>query len=153
MPITVTANAAREHIGEEVGLSDWLTIEQDRIDAFADATNDHQYIHIDAEAAERTPFGSTIAHGFLTLSLLTDLAGSSGLHLENTDLLINYGMNKVRFLAPVNVNDEIRARTVLREIEEKRPGQHLITNEVTIEIKGKDKPALIAEWLTMAFTH
>jgi len=152
MAITVSKEDAKNYLNQEVGLSDWLRIEQDRIDAFADASNDHQFIHIDRQAAAETPFGTTIAHGFLTLSLLTDLAATNGIQLDNAGMLINYGLNKVRFLAPVKVDGEIRARVVLRGFEEKRPGQFLVTTEVTIEIKGEDKPALIAEWLTMAIT-
>ena len=133
-------------------MSDWLKIDQSRINAFADATNDHQFIHIDPEAAAQGPFGKTIAHGFLTLSLLTDLSEANGVQLENAVMLINYGLNKVRFLAPVKVDDEIRARIVLNDFEEKRPKQFLVTTGITIEIKGQDKPALIADWLTMAIT-
>jgi acyl dehydratase len=152
MAITVTKENAEDYLNQEVGVSDWLKIEQGRINAFADATNDHQFIHIDPDAAAQTPFGTTIAHGFLTLSLLTDLAATNGIQLDNTEMLVNYGMNKVRFLAPVKVNDEIRARVILKGFEEKRPQQFLITLEVTIEIKGQDKPALITDWITMAIT-
>jgi len=150
MALIVSKRDAKNFVGQEVGVSDWLRIGQERIDAFADATNDHQFIHVDPQAAAETPFGTTIAHGFLTVSLLTDLAGTNGIQLENAVMVINYGMNKVRFLAPVKVDDEIRARIVLNDFEEKRPKQFLITTEVTIEIKGEDKPALVAEWLTMA---
>ncbi len=150
MALIVSKRDAKNFVGQEVGVSDWLKIEQERIDAFADATNDHQFIHVDPEAAAQTPFGTTIAHGFLTVSLLTDLAGTNGIQLENAVMVINYGMNKVRFLAPVKVDDESRARIVLNDFEEKRPKQFLITTGVTIEIKGEDKPALVAEWLTMA---
>jgi len=152
MAITISREDAKNYIGREVGVSDWLKLEQDRIDAFADATNDHQFIHVDPQAAARTPFGTTIAHGFLTVSLLTDLAAGNGVQLEDAVMVVNYGLNKVRFLAPVKVNDEIRARIVLNDFEEKRSKQFLITVAVTIEIKGQDKPALIAEWLTMAIT-
>ncbi len=152
MAITISKGDAKNHIGREVGVSNWLKIEQNRIDAFADATNDHQFIHVDPQAAARTPFGTTIAHGFLTISLLTDLAAANGIQLEDAVMVVNYGLNKVRFLAPVKVNDKIRARVVLNNFEEKRSKQFLITVAVTIEIKGQDKPALIAEWLTMAIT-
>ena len=150
MALTVTKENANDHVGHEVGVSKWLKIDQDRIDAFAGATNDHQFIHVDPEAAAQSPFGTTIAHGFLTLSLFTHLAGTDGIQLENAVMLVNYGMNKLRFLTPVKVDDEIRARIVLNDFEEKRPGQFLITTGVTIEINGEDKPALVAEWLTMA---
>lgn len=152
MALTISKENAKNHLGQEVGVSDWLKIDQSRINAFADATNDHQFIHIDPEAAAQGPFGKTIAHGFLTLSLLTDLSEANGVQLENAVMLINYGLNKVRFLAPVKVDDEIRARIVLNDFEEKRPKQFLVTTGITIEIKGQDKPALIADWLTMAIT-
>ncbi len=153
MALIVSKRDAKNFVGQEIGISDWLKIEQERIDAFADATNDHQFIHVDPEAAAQTPFGITIAHGFLTVSLLTDLAGTNGIQLENAVMVINYGMNKVRFLAPVKVDDEIRARIFLIDFEEKRPKQFLITTKVTVEIKGEDKPALVAEWLTMSVTN
>lgn len=152
MALTISIEDANNYLGQEVGVSDWLKIEQSRIDAFADATNDHQFIHIDPDAAAEGPFGMTIAHGFLSLSLLTDLAANNGIQLENTAMLINYGFNVVRFLAPVKVDDEIRARIVLNAFEEKRPKQFLVTSGITIEIKGEDKPALVAEWLTLVMT-
>jgi len=148
--LLVSKKDAKNFIGQEVGVSDWLKIDQDRIDAFAEATNDHQFIHVDPEAAAQTPFGTTIAHGFLIVSLLGDLAGANAIQIENTVMVINYGMNKVRFLTPVKVDDEIRARIILIGFEEKNPNQFLITTKVTIQIKGEDKPALVAEWLTMA---
>ncbi len=153
MALSVSKDKALELVGKEVGLSDWLAIEQTRIDTFADATNDHQFIHVDPAAAAQTPFGSTIAHGFLSLSLLTDLAGKNGIHLDDTTFVVNYGINKLRFLSPVKVNDQVRARVTLNEFEEKRPGQYLITMGVVIEIENQEKPALIAEWLVMAFTQ
>ncbi len=152
MALTLSADELKMHIGQEVGVSEWLQIDQDRINAFADATNDHQFIHIDPEAAARSVFGQTIAHGFLSLSLLTDLAAKNGIQLENSAMQINYGLNKVRFLNPVKVDDEIRARVILNGVEEKRSGHFLVTTQVTIEIKGEDKPALVAEWLTMTLT-
>lgn len=152
MAVKLSAENAISHIGEEVGVSGWLKIQQDRIDAFADVTNDHQFIHVDPEAAAQGPFGKTIAHGFLSLSLLTDLAATNGIQIENVEMLINYGFDKVRFLAPVKVDDEIRARIVLRDFVEKRPKQYLVTAAITIEIKGEDRPALVADWLTMAMT-
>jgi acyl dehydratase len=153
MALNVSKDEALELVGKEVGLSDWLAIEQTRIDTFADATNDHQFIHVDPAAAAQTPFGSTIAHGFLSLSLLTDLAGKNGIHLDDTTFVVNYGINKLRFLSPVKVDDQVRARVTLNEFEEKRPGQYLITMGVVIEIENQEKPALIAEWLVMAFTQ
>ncbi|NVJ98266.1 MAG: MaoC family dehydratase [Alphaproteobacteria bacterium] len=138
-----------DYIGKETGVSDWMKIDQDRINAFADVTDDHQFIHIDPEAAAKTPFGTTIAHGFLTLSLLTPLSAGASLGVKNTVMGINYGCDKVRFMSPVKVNSEIRARVKLASVDEKPGNRLLLKNEITIEIKGEDRPALIAEWLTM----
>lgn len=139
-----------DYIGKEVGLTDWVEIDQDRINKFADATGDHQYIHIDPERAAQTPFGTTIAHGFLTLSMIPMLsAENGGLKLENAVMGINYGLNKVRFINPVKVGSKIRGRFTLTGVEEKKPNHFLLTNTVVIEIEGEEKPALIAESLGM----
>jgi acyl dehydratase len=139
-----------EYVGKEVGVTDWLEVDQDRINKFADATGDHQYIHIDAERAAETPFGTTIAHGFLTLSLLSMLGSKNGgMKLENSVMGINYGLDKVRFINPVKVDAKIRARFQLISAEEKKPKHYLMKHNVTIEIDGEEKPALIAEWLGM----
>ena len=146
----INASQLQDYVGKEVGLTDWIEVEQERINQFADATGDHQYIHLDAERAAQTPFGTTIAHGFLTLSLLSMLSGmGGGLKLENTVMGINYGLDKVRFLNPVKSGAKIRARFVLASAEEKKPGNYLLKHNVTVEIDGEDKPALIAEWLGM----
>lgn len=146
----INASQLQDYVGKEVGLTDWLEVDQERINQFADATGDHQYIHLDAERAAQTPFGTTIAHGFLTLSLLSMLSGmGGGLKLENTVMGINYGLDKVRFLNPVKSGAKIRARFVLASAEEKKPGNYLLKHNVTVEIDGEDKPALIAEWLGM----
>jgi acyl dehydratase len=144
----INASQLQDYVGKEVGLTDWIEVDQERINQFADATGDHQYIHLDAERAAQTPFGTTIAHGFLTLSLLSMLSGmGGGLKLENTVMGINYGLDKVRFLNPVKSGAKIRARFVLASAEEKKPGNYLLKHNVTVEIDGEDKPALIAEWL------
>ncbi len=140
-----------DYIGKETGVSDWFLIDQDRINKFADVTLDHQFIHVDPKAAAETPFGTTIAHGFLTLSMLAHLATSSMLGIEGTKMGVNYGTEKVRFLSPVKVDSEIRARVKLVEVTEKPGGRLLLKNEVTVEINGEKHPALIAEWLTMVF--
>jgi acyl dehydratase len=146
----INASQLQGYVGKEVGLTDWIEVDQERINQFADATGDHQYIHLDAERAAQTPFGTTIAHGFLTLSLLSMLSGmGGGLKLENTVMGINYGLDKVRFLNPVKSGAKIRARFVLASAEEKKPGNYLLKHNVTVEIDGEDKPALIAEWLGM----
>ena len=137
-------------IGTEVGVSDWVLIDQDRINKFADATMDHQFIHVDPEQA--TPvFGSTIAHGFLSLSLVAGIPFDQeiGLVLEGTKMGLNYGLDKVRFLSPVPVDSEVRIRMKCIDISEKNPGQYLAKTEVTMEIKGVEKPALVAETLSM----
>ena len=137
-------------IGTEVGVSDWVLIDQDRINKFADATMDHQFIHVDPEQA--TPvFGSTIAHGFLSLSLIAGIPFDQeiGLVLEGTKMGLNYGLDKVRFLSPVPVDSEVRIRMKCIDISEKNPGQYLAKTEVTMEIKGIEKPAFVAETLSM----
>ena len=137
-------------IDTEVGVSDWVLINQDRINKFADATMDHQFIHVDPEQA--TPvFGSTIAHGFLSLSLVAGIPFDQeiGLVLEGTKMGLNYGLDKVRFLSPVPVDSEVRIRMKCIDISEKNPGQYLAKTEVTMEIKGVEKPAFVAETLSM----
>ncbi len=137
-------------LGTEVGVSDWVLIDQDRINKFADATMDHQFIHVDPEQA--TPvFGSTIAHGFLSLSLVAGIPFDQeiGLVLEGTKMGLNYGLDKVRFLSPVPVDSEVRIRMKCIDISEKNPGQYLAKTEVTMEIKGIEKPAFVAETLSM----
>ena len=137
-------------IGTEVGVSDWVTIDQDRIDKFADATMDHQFIHVDPEQASPV-FGSTIAHGFLSLSLVAGIPFDQeiGMVLEGTKMGLNYGLDKVRFLSPVPVNSEVRIHMKCIDISENNPGQYLAKTEVTMEIKGVDKPAFVAETLSM----
>ena len=137
-------------IGTEVGVSDWVLIDQDRINKFADATMDHQFIHVDPEQA--TPvFGSTIAHGFLSLSLVAGIPFDQeiGLVLDGTKMGLNYGLDKVRFLSPVPVDSEVRIRMECIDISEKNPGQYLAKTKVTMEIKGIEKPAFVAETLSM----
>ncbi|MCE2526440.1 MAG: MaoC family dehydratase [Actinomycetia bacterium] len=142
-----------ERVGSEIGVSDWFAVTQDRINDFADATLDHQFIHVDpARAAAESPFGVTIAHGFLTLSLLPHLGSGVKVLPKGTKVEINYGTEKVRFLAPVPVNSQIRARATLADVTERRPGQFLIKKTITVEIKGADRPALVAETLTLAIT-
>lgn len=150
MSIVISADKLPGYIGKEVGVTDWFQIDQERINQFADATEDHQYIHVDEERAGQTPFGSTIAHGFLTLSLLAMFsAQGGGVKLENTVMGINYGLDKVRFINPVKVNKRIRARFELISAEEKKPNHFLMKHNVTVEIENENKPALIAEWLGM----
>jgi acyl dehydratase len=134
---------------DQEDVSDWLLISQEMIDQFADATKDHQYIHVNPEAAKSSPFGGTIAHGFLTLSLLPHLSvAARGNIVPEGATEINYGSNKLRFLAPVRSGKRVRGRFKSVEILEKRPGQFQLTTEATVEIEGEDKPALICEWIT-----
>jgi acyl dehydratase len=151
MPVA-TLDEIRGRIGQDVGVSGWLTVGQERITAFADATEDRQFIHVDPEAAGRTPFGGTIAHGFLTLSLLSRMAADTILLPDTTKMVVNYGLDRVRFLAPVRSGKRIRGRFSLDCVEEKAPGQILLRHIVTVEIEGEDKPALSAVWLTLLFT-
>ena len=139
-------------IGTQAGVSDWILIDQARINTFADVTQDHQFIHVNPEAAAKTPFGGPIAHGFLTLSLLSKMAEGGTIVMEGVKMGVNYGFDKVRFLNPVPVNSKVRGRFVIKSAEEKRPGQFLITYEVTVEIDGIEKPALVADWMGMQFT-
>ena len=137
-------------VGQEIGVSDWFEIDQNRIDVFADVTEDHQFIHIDPErAAKETPFGGTIAHGFLSLSMLSALAASTALVIDGMSMGINYGFDKVRFLQPVRAGKRIRGRFVLDEATERNPGQWMLKYAVTVEIEGESKPALMAHWLTL----
>jgi acyl dehydratase len=135
--------------GKELEPSDWLLIDQQRINCFADATNDHQFIHVDAEKAAASPFGSTIAHGFLSLSLLSHLMGQTMLVPEGTVMGINYGSDKVRYLQPVKVNSRVRARAKIEEVSERPGGQFLVKTSVVVEIENDQRPALIAELLSL----
>ena len=136
-------------IGTVIGQSDWIEIDQERVNVFADVTEDHQFIHIDPERAKQTPFGGTIAHGFLTLSLLSKFSAQAALKLNGANIGLNYGLNSVRFLSPVAVGKKVRGIFTLKDAAEKKPGQFLLTYEVNVEINGVDKPALVAEWLGM----
>ncbi|MFT6268072.1 MAG: acyl dehydratase [Alphaproteobacteria bacterium] len=150
MAITINAKALNDHIGKESGVSKWFTISQAQIDMFADATHDHQFIHVDVEKAKQTPFGTTIAHGFLSLSLLSAIAYDASINLENTVMGLNYGFDKIRFLQPVKVNSRVRGKMTLAKVVEKRPGEFLLSWDVSVEIESEEKPALSAQWLTMA---
>lgn len=137
--------------GKELGVSPWMSIGQDRIDAFAEVTEDRQFIHIDVQRARaETPFGGTIAHGFLTLSLLVPMASSAVPHIIGRRMGINYGIERLRFLAPVPAGARVRGRFTLEDWQERRPGEYLLSYGVSIEIEGQDKPALVATWLTLA---
>ncbi|MCK0152287.1 MaoC family dehydratase [Alcanivorax sp. S6407] len=149
----VEAASLAEYVGKELGASEWFEIDQDRINAFADATLDHQFIHVDPEQAKNTPFGSTIAHGYLTLSLLPYLQSTIDGFLmpKGMKMAMNYGFDKLRFMAPVKVGKRVRAVATLMEATEKREGQWLLKFAFNVEIEGEEKPALAAEWLLMYF--
>jgi acyl dehydratase len=140
-------------VGEELGTSDWLEIDQERINAFADVTEDHQFIHVDPERAAKTPFGTTIAHGFLTLSLIPALGkGRDGVKINlNSKMAVNYGLNRVRFITPVKVGSRVRMRTTLQAVDEVSPGIIQLTQTQTVEIDGGERPALVAESLTRLY--
>jgi acyl dehydratase len=149
MAQTVTRQELTAMVGRELGASDWFLIDQARVNEFADVTLDHQFVHVDVERAKATPFGGTIAHGFLTLSLLVHLCLPFIPEPVNRKLVVNYGFDKVRFSAPVKVGKRIRAVAKLGEVNERRPGNIVMRVDVTVEIEGENKPALVAEWLSL----
>lgn len=149
--LLVPAEELVNYIDTPLEPSGWFRIDQQRINDFADATLDHQFIHVDKEKALQTPFGATIAHGYLTLSLLPYLTADCGIAPQDILMAINYGSDKLRFLQPVVVDSEVRAHVRLLEVTEKAPGQVLLKCEVTVEIKGQEKPALIAHTLSLFF--
>jgi acyl dehydratase len=145
----IKATDLPDMIGKELEPSPWIEITQERVNQFADATNDHQFIHVSPLKAKMTPFGGTIAHGFLSLSLLSYLNAQSAMIPEGLVMAVNYGSDKVRYLAPVKVGRKIRSKQTILEAAEKRPGQWLVKTAVTVEIEGESTPALIAEILSM----
>src|SRR5436305_4794778 len=151
MPLA-SLDEIRAGVGQEIGISSWLVVDQARIDSFAEATEDRQFIHVDPDAAAQTPFGGTIAHGFLTLSLLSRMGAETMLLPEGMRMAVNYGLDRVRFLAPVKSGKRVRGRFTLDSAEEKAPGQLLMRHTVTVEIEGEEKPALTAQWLGLMFT-
>ena len=150
MPVAALPDI-RSKAGQDIGVSSWLTMDQQRIDEFAESTEDRQFIHVDPQAAAQTPFGTTIAHGFLSLSMLSRMAAEVMLIPDGTKMAVNYGLDRVRFIAPVKSGKRIRGRFRLDSIEEKVPGQLLFRHTVTVEIEGEEKPALTAEWLGLLF--
>ena len=147
MAETIAVSQLPELVGKVYAPTDWLEITQERVDQFADATNDHQFIHVDKEKASQTPFGGTIAHGYLTMSLLSYFSMQSGVLPEGLVMAVNYGSDKVRYLAPVPVGKRVRAHMKITDVSEKNPGQWLIRTAVTIEIEAVETPALVAEIL------
>jgi acyl dehydratase len=148
----LTTDTLQSAVGDEIGVSDWFEVTQENVNTFADVTKDHQFIHIDPVEAAKTPFGGTIAHGFYTMSMLSHFAENGcGITIEDAKMGVNYGCDKLRFIQPVRVGSRIRGRSILTSVVEKNPGQFLFTQTITVEIENSEKPALIAEWLTMAF--
>ncbi|WXL26635.1 MaoC family dehydratase [Ectopseudomonas mendocina] len=139
------------YVGKELGRSDWLIIDQERINQFAECTGDHQFIHVDPEKAKLTPFGSTIAHGFLSLSLVPKLMEDIMIVPQGLKMAVNYGLDSVRFIQPVKVNSKVRLGLTLTDVTEKSPGQWLLKAKAVLEIEGSEKPAYIAEPLTLCF--
>ena len=147
----VPAEKLVDYVGKEIGTSEWFEVDQERINQFADTTLDHQFIHVDPEKA--TPlFGSTIAHGFLSLSLIPHLTSQAVLAPENLKHVFNYGLDKVRFINPVNVGSKVRTHSKVTSVDDKGDGRYLMKTEITMEIDGIDKPAFIAESLSMFIT-
>ncbi|MDV5097957.1 MaoC family dehydratase [Pseudomonas sp. LSJ-87] len=140
-----------QYVGKELGRSAWLKIDQQRINLFAEATGDFQFIHVDPEKAAKTPFGGTIAHGFLTLSLIPKLIEDILVLPEGLKMVVNYGLDSVRFIQPVKVDSQVRLKVDLAEVTEKKPGQWLLKAIATLEIEGEEKPAYIAESLSLCF--
>jgi acyl dehydratase len=152
MVTEISLSDVRGLIGMETGLSDWITVDQSMIDAFAAATDDHQFIHVDpARAAAESPFGGTIAHGFLSLSMLSRMAAEAMIVPDNVKMAVNYGLDRVRFIAPVRTGKRIRGRFRLDSVVEKAPGQWLFRHTVIVEVEGEERPALTAEWLGLIF--
>ena len=147
---TVSPDDFEALVGTKLGVSDWITLDQERVNQFADCTEDHQFIHINEEAAAKTPFGGTIAHGFLTLSMLVKLGESVSVHPGGMVMGVNYGMNKVRFLAPVRAGKRVRAHVELASVDRKDEKRFLTQQNITVEIEGEETPALYAEWLGMS---
>ena len=140
-----------QYVGKELGHSEWVKIDQQRINLFAEATGDFQFIHVDPEKAAKTPFGGTIAHGFLTLSLIPKLIEDILVLPEGLKMVVNYGLDSVRFIQPVKVDSRVRLKVKLGEVTEKKPGQWLLKAIATLEIEGEEKPAYIAESLSLCF--
>jgi acyl dehydratase len=148
---TMSASALSARVGTEVGISDWFVIDQRMIDAFADLTQDHYFIHVDPVRAAATPFGGTIAHGFLTLSMLAAMAYQACPGVEGTRTQVNYGFNRLRFVAPVPSGSRIRGRFVLKRFDVQPSGRWQVIYDIRVEIEGESKPALVADWIGAGF--
>jgi acyl dehydratase len=150
---TNTAQSIQEKIGREIGVSEWLEITQSMIDRFADLTDDHQFIHTDPIAAAETPFGGTIAHGFLVLSMIAKFLRSADFRMHGASMSLNYGFDKIRLVSPVKAGSRIRGRFTLKNMIERSPDQWLSTLHVIIEVENEPKPAVVADWLGLQFVR
>lgn len=148
---TMSLDEIKAYVGKEIGVSDWFLLDQERINRFADLTEDHMFLHVNPEAAKATPFGGTIAHGLLTLSMMPVMAYQAMPGVSGTKMGVNYGYNKVRFMAPVKSGKRIRGRFTVKAVEPQSGGRIQIVQDVAIEVEGEPKPALAAEWITMVW--
>ena len=148
---TLSLKGFEDNIGKKIGTSRWFTIDQSRIDAFADVTEDHQFIHIDPEKAAETPFGHTVAHGFLTLSMLSAMSYDAIPRIEGLKMGVNYGFNKIRFVTPVAAGAKVRAHFILRSSTVEKPGELTNIVDLSIEIEGSNRPAIVAEWVSRQY--
>ena len=153
MPQLIKKSEIEQYIGHICEPTDWFKVTQEQVNVFADCTLDRQFIHVDPEAAAKSPFGGTIAHGFLTLSMLAYFSQSFSLSIEGSYMGVNKGFDKVRFVAPVPVGSRIRCHTTVAEINQKKPGQYDFKMDISVEIEGGDKPALVAEWLSIQMVN
>ena len=153
MPQLIKKSEIEQYIGHICEPTDWFEVTQEQVNVFADCTLDRQFIHVDPEAAAKSPFGGTIAHGFLTLSMLAYFSQSFSLSIEGSYMGVNKGFDKVRFVAPVPVGSRIRCHTTVAEINQKKPGQYDFKMDILVEIEGGDKPALVAEWLSVQMVN
>lgn len=153
MPQLIKKSEIEQYVGHICEPTDWFKVTQEQVNVFADCTLDRQFIHVDPEAAAKSPFGGTIAHGFLTLSMLAYFSQSFSLSIEGSYMGVNKGFDKVRFVAPVPVGSRIRCHTTVAEINQKKPGQYDFKMDVLVEIEGGDKPALVAEWLSVQMVN
>lgn len=147
----ITIDEFKALVGKELGASEWTLVDQKRIDAFADLTDDHQFIHVDPAAAKQTPLGSTIAHGFLTLSLVAAFSYQVVPGVKGAKMGMNYGINKLRFISPVKSGSRVRGRFKLKSLDDQGGGRFLSTTEVTVEVEGQEKPSVVLEWLGLTF--
>jgi acyl dehydratase len=153
MPQLIKKSEIEQYVGHICEPTDWFKVTQEQVNVFADCTLDRQFIHVDPEAAAKSPFGGTIAHGFLTLSMLAYFSQSFSLPIEGSYMGVNKGFDKVRFVAPVPVGSRIRCHTTVAEINQKKPGQYDFKMDISVEIEGGDKPALVAEWLSVQMVN